>query len=143
MARILITPASLDYDPTEVAVPWRVLSGAGHDVSFATADGQRASPDAMMLTGEGLDPWSWVPGLGKLKAVGCILGADANARRAHAELEQDTRFGKPLKLLVLRAEYWDALVPPGGHRARGIRPYLEDVELRRFVVAMFEAGKVV
>ncbi len=143
MARVLITPASLDYDPTEVAVPWRVLSGAGHDVSFATADGERAIPDAMMLTGEGLDPWSWVPGLVKLRVMGRILGANANARRAHAELELDARFGKPLKLAGLRVEEWDALVLPGGHRARGIRPYLEDLELRRLVVAMFEAGKVV
>jgi hypothetical protein len=56
MARILITPAALDYDPTEVAVPWRVLSEAGHQVFFATASGARARPDEIMLTGEGLDP---------------------------------------------------------------------------------------
>ncbi len=143
MGRILITPASLDYDPTEVAVPWRVLSSAGHDVSFATADGERAHPDAMMLTGEGLDPWSWAPGLVKLRAIGRILGADDGARRAHAELEQDARFEKPLRLAALRVEDWDAVVLPGGHRARGIRPYLEDAELRRFVVGMFEQGRVV
>ena len=143
MARVLITPASLDYDPTEVAVPWLVLSGAGHEVAFATADGERARPDAMMLTGEGLDPWSWVPGLAKLRGIGRILGADVNARRAHAELEQDARFAKPLRLAELRLPDWDALVLPGGHRARGIRPYLEDVELRRLVIAMFEAGRVV
>jgi hypothetical protein len=51
MARVLVTPASLDYDPTEVAVPWLVLSSAGHEVAFATADGERARPDALMLTG--------------------------------------------------------------------------------------------
>ena len=61
MARILITPASLDCDPTEVAVPWRVLSSLGHEVSFATADGQRARPDELRLTGRGLEPWAVVP----------------------------------------------------------------------------------
>ena len=141
MARILITPASLDYDPTEVAVPWLVLSGWGHEVCFATADGVRARPDEIILSGEGLDPWAVVPGLARLRAMGRILGADANARRAHEELERDGRFAKPLRFRELDPGAWDALVLPGGHRARGIRPYLEDVDLQRFVVAMAEAAK--
>jgi putative intracellular protease/amidase len=143
MPRVVITPASLDYDPTEVAAPWLVLSGAGHEVSFATTDGERARPDTLMMTGEGLDPWGFVPGLKKLRGIGRILGADEHARRAHVELEKDARFGKPARFAELRAEDWDALVLPGGHRARGIRRYLEDVALRRFVVDMFEAGRVV
>jgi putative intracellular protease/amidase len=143
MARVLVTPASLDYDPTEVAIPWFVLSSAGHEVSFATADGAAARADELMLTGEGLDPWSFIPGLARLRGIGRILGADANARRAHAELEQDARFKRPLCFADLRIEDWDALVLPGGHRARGIRPYLDDLELRRFVVGMFEARKAV
>jgi putative intracellular protease/amidase len=143
MTRILIAPASLDYDPTEVAVPWLLLSGAGHEVSFATADGARAHPDELMLTGEGLDPWAFIPGLKRLRAIGRVLGADENARRAHAKLEQDARFLAPARFADLRPQDWDALVLPGGHRARGIRPYLENLDLRRFVVAMFEAEKPV
>jgi putative intracellular protease/amidase len=141
--RVLITPASLDYDPTEVAVPWLLLSGAGHEVCFATADGARARPDELMLTGEGLDPWAFVPGLARVRGIGRILGADENARRAHAKLEQNARFLAPARFADLRPQDWDALVLPGGHRARGIRDYLEDLDLRRFVVAMFEAGKPV
>jgi putative intracellular protease/amidase len=143
MARILITPASVDYDPTEVAIPRLVLSAAGHEVSFATADGAPARPDDLMLTGRGLDPWAFIPGLAGLRGIGRILGANADARRAHELLEKDARFQKPLRFADLGAADWDALVLPGGHRARGIRPYLEDLALRRFVVGMFEADKVV
>jgi len=143
LAKILITPAGLDYDPSEVAVPWRVLSAVGHEVYFATPDGQRAFPDELMLTGEGLDPWAIVPGLRRFRAIGRILAADANARLAHAELEHNKRFLSPIRYKDLRASDWDALVLPGGHRARGIRPYLENVELRPFVISMFDAEKPV
>ena len=62
LAKIIITPASLDYDPTEVAIPWRALSAVGHEVYFATPDGQRAFPDELMLTGESLHLCAIVPG---------------------------------------------------------------------------------
>ncbi len=143
MARVLITPACQDYDPTEVAVPWLVLSNAGHAVSFATASGARARPDELMLTGEGLDPWAVIPPLRRFRVIGRILGADENARRAHAGLIEDASFSTPRRYADLSVRDYDALVLPGGHRARGIRPYLEDRELRQFVVAMFDARKPV
>jgi hypothetical protein len=34
--RVLVPPPDRDFDVTEVAVPWRVLRGAGHQVVFAT-----------------------------------------------------------------------------------------------------------
>ncbi len=143
MAKIVLCAALLDFDPTEVAIPWRVLTEAGHEVAFATTTGARAEADAMMLTGEGLDPWAIVPGLARARVVGRILGADAGARAAYARLETDARFAAPARFAELRVADWDGLVLPGGHRARGIRPYLEDLELRRFVSAMFAAGKPV
>ncbi|MGO8971513.1 MAG: type 1 glutamine amidotransferase domain-containing protein [Myxococcaceae bacterium] len=143
MARVVITPASEDYDPTEVAIPWLVLSNAGHQVTFATPDGLRPRPDELMLTGEGLDPWAVFPPLRRLRAVGRILGADENARRAHAKLEQEASFSAPRRYSQLTVRDFDALVLPGGHRAHGIRPYLEDLELRRFVAEMFDARKPV
>jgi len=143
MARILITPATNDFDPTEVAVPWLVLSSFGHEVSFATAGGKLPQADEIMLTGQGLDPWSRLPGLEGRRGIGRVLGADENARAAHAKLVEDARFRSPTAFSALRAEDWDALVLPGGHRARGIRPYLEDLDLRRFVITMFETEKPV
>jgi putative intracellular protease/amidase len=38
---------------------------------------------------------------------------------------------------------FDGLLLPGGHRARGMRRYLEDPELQRFVGAFFDSGKPV
>jgi putative intracellular protease/amidase len=58
-------------------------------------------------------------------------------------MEHDARFQAPLRLADLRVEDWDALVLPGGHRPRGIRLYLEDLDLQRFVTAMFAADKPV
>jgi putative intracellular protease/amidase len=143
VSRVVIAAASLDYDPSEVAVPWLVLKGLGHEVAFATRDGRQAEPDRLMLTGEGLDPWGFLPGLRVFKVVGLVLRADQNARAAFAKLEQDPAYRAPLRYDALRAADWDGLVLPGGHRARGIRPYLEDPDLRRFVTAMFDAGKAV
>lgn len=40
---ILIPLPNHDFDPTEAAVPWRMLTKAGHKVSFATPRGPLVS----------------------------------------------------------------------------------------------------
>ena len=40
IATVLIPIPSRDFDPTEVAVSWRVLTAQGHRVVFATPDGR-------------------------------------------------------------------------------------------------------
>ena len=40
MARILVPLPRADFDPTEAAVPWRILVDIGHEVRFATPDGR-------------------------------------------------------------------------------------------------------
>ena len=42
--RVLIPLPDRDFDPTEVAVPWRVLCDAGHQVVFATERAGRSRP---------------------------------------------------------------------------------------------------
>lgn len=143
MAKIVLPLASQDYDPTEVAIPWSVLESLGHEVCFATLDGAPARADELMLTGVGLDPWGFVPVLRELRVIGRFLGADARARAAHARLERDPRYLSPTRFADLREEDWDGVLLPGGHRARGIRPYLESLDLQRFVAAMFDANKPV
>jgi len=143
MATVLMPLPSLDFDPTEAAVSWKVLRAAGHTVVFATPDGERSAADDMMITGEGLDPWGFVPGLKKLKVLGGILRANADGRAAYAELEQDAAFQKPLRHDEARAEDFDGFVLPGGHRARGMRPYLESAALQALVVRAFELDKPV
>ena len=63
--KIIIPIPNRDFDPSEVALPWQILRAAGHIVEFATPDGGPASADPLMLSGEGLDPWGWIPGLKK------------------------------------------------------------------------------
>ena len=75
MARVLIPIPRRDFDPTETAVPWRVLTERGHEVVFATPDGSAGRADELMLTGEGLDLWGWVPLLRKITLVGGVLRA--------------------------------------------------------------------
>jgi len=42
MAKILVPLPDTDFDVTEVAVPWKVLTRAGHEVIFATERGGAA-----------------------------------------------------------------------------------------------------
>lgn len=143
MATVLIPLPHIDFDPSEVAVPWRVLTQAGHRVVFATPDGQPASADPIMLSGEGLDLWGWIPGLRRLPLFGLILRADRHARRDHAQLLQDPAFRAPLHWDAMDDMAYDGLLLPGGHCARGMRMYLESTQLKALVAAFFTDDKPV
>ena len=140
---VLMPLPSLDFDPTEVAVTWEILRDGGHAVRFATPDGRPARADTLMVTGRGLDPWGFVPGLARLRAMGAVLAAREDALRAYRALEGDAAFTAPLPYDALRADDFDALVLPGGHRAAGMTAYLESTTLASFVADMFDAGKPV
>jgi len=143
MATVLMPLPACDFDPTEVAVSWRILSEAGHEVLFATPSGQPGEADAIMVSGRGLDPWGAVPLLRNVTVVGRALRADAAARRAYAALLDDAAFGSPLHWGAARRSSYDALVLPGGHRARGMRDYLESIEVQQMAIDSFRAGKPV
>jgi putative intracellular protease/amidase len=138
---VIIPLPNQDFDPTEVAVPWKVLTDLGHNVVFATPDGGSAAADAFMVTGEELDLWGKIPLLKKVKLVGLMLRADYRAREAYAALLQDRAFLAPLKYNDLRVEDYDGLLLPGGHRARGMRAFLESKILQDFVGAFFDSSK--
>lgn len=137
MARVLIPIPRRDFDPTETAVPWRVLTGRGHEVLFATPDGAPGAADEMMLTGEGLDVWGFLPLLRKLTLVGGVLRANADARAAYVAMCADKAFQAPLRWEVLDAAQFDAVLFPGGHRARGMREYLESHKLQSLAADAF------
>jgi putative intracellular protease/amidase len=143
MATVLMPIPARDFDPTEVAVSWQVLSAAGHDVVFATPSGQIGEADDLMVTGQGLDPWGFIPGARRLTVVGRILRADAAAREAYASLREDPSFRSPLHWAEARRGPYDALVLPGGHRARGMRGYLESGEVQQMAVDSFRSDKPV
>ena len=140
--KILIAIPSQDFDPTEVAVTWQVLKEAGHELHFATPDGRRGHADPIMISGEGLDPWAFIPWLRKIRLIGLSLRAQSGARRAYREMEQDARFLAPQYYASLKVEDWDGLVLPGGH-AKRMREYLESEVLQGFVADFFDSGKPV
>ena len=140
---VLIVLPKRDFDPSEVAVTWKALGDAGNSVIFATPDGLAAAADPLMLSGEELDLWGRIPVLRKIKLLGLALRANADARRAYASMRSSAAFGAPVPYSMLRIDQYDGLVLPGGHWARGMRQYLEDTQLQRFVGDFFDADKPV
>lgn len=121
MARILLPLPDRDFDPTEVAVPWRLLAGAGHEIAFCTERGGAApSADPRLLEG----------------VIFGQLGAAPQPRAFYRELERDEAFRRPLSWHELDAAEYDALLLPGGH-APGMRQYLGATRLHEQVAAFF------
>jgi len=143
MARVLVLLPTRDFDPSEAAVSWRVLDNAGHVVSFATPDGRPAVADDMMLTGQGLDPWGAIPLLRRLPLIGLLMRANREARKAYAEMIADPNYLAPQRWDAIDASAFDGLLLPGGHRARGMRDYLESSILQDIVARFFEEEKPV
>lgn len=143
MARVVIPIPALDFDPTEVAVAWRLLVARGHEVVFATPDSRASAGDPIMLSGRGLDPWSPLPLIGRLPLLGLLLRADRRGREAYAEMVADPAFQRPAKWAEIAVEDFGGLHLGGGHRARGMRPFLESEVVQRLAAAFFAADKPV
>jgi putative intracellular protease/amidase len=143
MARVLILLPARDFDPSEGAVSWQVLVNGGHVVAFATPDGRPAVADDMMLTGQGLDPWGVIPLLRNLPLIGLLMRANRDARNAYAVMVADPNYRAPMRWDAVDVTAFDGLLLPGGHRARGMRDYLESETLQRHVAGFFEAGRPV
>jgi putative intracellular protease/amidase len=143
VAVVLIPVPKLDFDPTEVAVSWQVLSALGHDVRFATPTATSAQADELMVTGRGLDPWGFLPGVSHLVGIGRILRANTQARAAYDQLMRAPAFLEPMAWPDIDLDHIDGLLLPGGHRARGMRDYLESGILQEVTVKAFEDGKPV
>lgn len=130
MARVLLPLPAEGYDPTETAIPWRLLNERGHQVRFATPDGRPARADPRMV--DGRDLGLWAP----------LLRAAAPAREAHEAMIASAAFKAPLSYAAIDATAVDALLLPGGH-APGMKVYLESTELQALVAAQFAADKPV
>ena len=128
--KVLIATSTKGFDPSEVAIPWKILTKAGIDVHFATDTGEVASPDPIMLSGKGL---------GLLKRS---LIARKDARDACAQLLKDSRFMRPMSYEAIKIKKFDGLILPGGH-SKDVRPFLESKVLQSAIVAFFNAPKPV
>src|SRR5438046_1731219 len=116
--RVLMPLPDRDFDPTETAIPWKVLTDAGHEVVFATERGGR--PPAA-------DPFLF-DAAGKLSRS---LRAAPEAQRLYAAMEQSPAFQRPIAWTD--GADFDGLLLPGGH-APGMRQYLESEALRERVL---------
>jgi putative intracellular protease/amidase len=143
MATVLIPVPDRDFDPTEVAVSWRVLVDDGHQIVFATESGHPGVADDIMVTGRGLDLWSALPLVGTISLVGRMLRANKDARRAYDDMLQSAEFSHPISWAQASLDGIDALLLPGGHRARGMRSYIDSDALHRLVVEAFARPVVV
>jgi putative intracellular protease/amidase len=143
MGTVLIPIPDRDFDPTEVAVSWHVLRANGHRVVFATESGAPGVADDIMVSGRGLDFWSALPVLGAITVVGRMLRANKDARRAYQDMLQSQEYQHPSSWTETTLDGIDALLLPGGHRARGMRSYLDSDTLHRLVVDAFARGVIV
>jgi putative intracellular protease/amidase len=125
--RILLPLPDTDFDVTEVAVPWKLFTRAGHEVVFATEKGGAAPAcDPLLITG----------------VVFGKLGAEPEPIAFYREMEQSPPFKNPIAWSAVKVSDFDALELPGGH-AQGMRQYLGSAEVQRFTVDFWNSGKPV
>ncbi len=130
MKNILIPLPNYGSDPTEVSIPWKVLSENGFNITFATPQGEKAMVDLQMLHGKRLGIWRG------------LLKTGINAVDAHSAMKQSNAFNNPIKYADIREQNFDAIFLPGGHDKR-IKEYLESDILQQQIVAFFESNKPV
>lgn len=128
MKSVLIPLPSIDFDPTEVAIPYSIIKH--HRVTFATPDGKVASADPIMLDGKGLG------------YLAPMLRADAVAVKAYRDLVNSHVFNHPISYKDINPSKFDAILLPGGH-APGMKPYLESKELQKIVADMMDKKKLI
>jgi putative intracellular protease/amidase len=126
MARVLVPLPDADFDVTEVAVPWHVLSSAGHEVVFATERGARPAADPLLLTG----------------VVFGKLGAAAEPKRRYEAMTRASAFTAPITWHAIVPTDFDALLLPGGH-APGMRQYLGSEVVQERVAAFWALDRPV
>lgn len=128
--KVLIPLPSIDFDPTECAVPWHILKSSDVEVIFATPDGKKAMCDQKMLHGRGLFIFA------------SVLKADLSAQQKYVELENSKEFKNPIKWSEIESTHYDGILLPGGH-AQGMKVYLESSKLQEIVSEFFKASKPV
>jgi putative intracellular protease/amidase len=124
--RVLMPLPDIDFDTTEVAVPWRLLRDAGHEVTFATESGATPSCDPLLLSG----------------VLFGKLGAADEPKQYYADLERAAELHETVPWGSLDVEAFDGLILPGGH-APGMRQYLGSEALAAKVAAFWGLGRPV
>jgi protease I len=130
MKIILIPLPHKDFDPSETAIPFKLLKEKNYSIVFSTPMGVEAAADPIMLTGKGL---------GILKR---FFMARKDAIDAYAQMMISPEFKNPIAYSELKTENYDALLLPGGH-AKGMREYLESSTLQNVAAEFMNQKKLV
>ena len=128
--KILIPIPTYGFDPTEVAIPWLMLTKNNFEIVFATPNGSSAKADNLMLKGENLGIWKKV------------LQARKDAVIAYHQMAQSNEFINPISYSAIIESDFDGILLPGGHD-KGVKEYLESSILQQTVVHFFEKQKPV
>jgi len=128
MKKVLIPIPNYGFDPTEVAIPWELLSENNIQVIFSTPQGKKASGDEIMLSGKKLGIWK------------PVLKARKDAIKAYLEMQKSSAFNNPISYKDIVENDFDSIYLPGGHD-KGVKEYLESVILQKIIVDFFNAHK--
>jgi len=122
MHRVLVFMSDHGQDPTEVAVPWSILTKNGVTVEFATETGTEPYADPRMLEGP----------------VSIAMGAVSSAKALYNELAKEEAWKHPhaWSQPSFSLESYTGVLLPGGHD-KPMRQYLESQSLRDHLAAYF------
>lgn len=124
--RVLIPLPDKGFDVTETAVPWKLLTAAGHTVTFATEKGTIAQGDPLLLKG----------------VIFGQLGAASEAKEYYHQMVHSAEFQAPLHWQTIQPTDFDGIILPGGH-APGMRQYLGSEVLQQKIAAFWQLDRPV
>jgi len=125
---ILIPLPSYGFDPTEAAIPWKILTDNGIKITFATPKGRPANGDEIMLTGK------------RLGIFKSLLKTRKDAIEAYKLMYQSQEFKQPIRYDAIDPSDYNGIFLPGGHD-KGVKEYLESPILQNIIPVFFQNEK--
>jgi len=120
--RVLLPLPDRGFDVTEVAVPWQLLTEAGHEVVVATETGAAPAADPRLIDG----------------VLFGQLGAEPEPIEFYRAMARAPEFTMPAAWTDVAVDDVDGLLLPGGH-APEMRQYLGSASLRELVGQIWAA----
>jgi hypothetical protein len=94
--KVLCPLPDTDFDPTEVSVPWKILSMEGVDIVFSTETGAAAKADEQIISPQGF--------------VQNQLSVEEEIREIYKELQNDPRYAQPIPWSSINPSDYDGLL---------------------------------
>ena len=125
---ILIPLPSYGFDPSETAIPWKILTENNIKITFATPKGIPASGDEIMLTGK------------KLGIFKSLLKARKDAVEAYNLMINSSEYKQPIRYGDIQASTYTGIFLLGGHD-KGVKEYWESEFLQNIIPLFFQDNK--